>query len=430
LTRVKKKMTAIKLLFAKYVVPVAPQIVLEDHCIIVENDKIKEIVPAAVAKSKYASVPESDQWHGKEHVLMPGFVNCHTHAAMSLLRGIADDVSLMPWLQNHIWPAEGKFVSPEFVYDGTKLAIAEMIQGGITCFADMYFFPDEIAKASHETGIRAVVGLIAMGFPSAYCGAPDKSSEENVKMYIEKGIQIQHEVFKDKPLVHSVIAPHAPYSCGIAGLQHCQDAADKHGLRLSVHLHESASEVSDWKAEHGGESPVATMGRLGLLQEGLIAVHMTQLTDAEVDRVAACKVSVAHCPESNMKLASGSCPVPRLLAAGVNVALGTDGCASNNDLDMFGEMRTAALHAKLIASNPEALPAPEALHMATLAGARALGLGDATGSLEPGKAADIQAVQLGGVESTPVYSVASHLVYCTGRHQVRQTDRQIDGQTD
>ena len=216
-------MASLKLLFAKYVVPVVPEgKVLENHCIVVEDGKVVELIAAEEAKAKYSSVPDADRWEGKSHVLLPGFVNCHTHSAMSLLRGLADDLSLMPWLQNHIWPAEGKFVSPEFVADGTKLAVAEMLRGGTTCFNDMYFFPEEIAKVAHEVGMRAVVGLIAIGFPSAYCGSPDKTQEENIKLYLEKGIRIKEEVLSKMPLVHSIIAPHAPYTVGVEGLRLCQ----------------------------------------------------------------------------------------------------------------------------------------------------------------------------------------------------------------
>ena len=224
-----------QLLFAKYVVPVVPEgKVLENSCVVVKDGKIVEVIGAEEAKQKYASVPESDRWEGKSHALLPGFVNCHTHSAMTLLRGIADDLSLMPWLQNHIWPAEGKFISPEFVADGTKLAIAEMIRSGTTCFNDMYFFPEEIGKVSHTAGIRAVVGLIAIGFPSAYCGSPENSQEENMKLYIDKGIRIKEEIFSSMPLIHSIIAPHAPYSCGVEGLRYCQVFKSR---RIPLELH-------------------------------------------------------------------------------------------------------------------------------------------------------------------------------------------------
>eukprot|EP00285_Hemiselmis_virescens_P019607 CAMPEP_0173407878 /NCGR_PEP_ID=MMETSP1356-20130122/68281_1 /TAXON_ID=77927 ORGANISM="Hemiselmis virescens, Strain PCC157" /NCGR_SAMPLE_ID=MMETSP1356 /ASSEMBLY_ACC=CAM_ASM_000847 /LENGTH=464 /DNA_ID=CAMNT_0014369107 /DNA_START=84 /DNA_END=1478 /DNA_ORIENTATION=- len=409
-----------QLLFGRWVVPVEPaDCVYLDHCVVVEDGIITDVLPSAEARTKHAAVPEGDRFEGgKEHVLLPGFVNCHTHSAMTLLRGIADDLPLMPWLTEHVWPAEGKFVSPEFVADGTRVAIVEMLKGGTTTFNDMYFFPDEIAKAADESGMRAVVGLICIGFPSAYCGSPDNDMTANIKAYLAKGVEINDNLISKMPLVTTIIAPHAPYTCGRAGLQHCKDEGDRLGLGVHIHLCETGGEVKDWKAANGDETPIGCLDSLGMIQKGLVAVHMTNVEDKEMDRLASESVSVVHCPESNMKLASGACQVACLLKKGVNVAIGTDGCASNNDLDMYSEMHTAALLGKHVAADSTAVPAAQAIRMATLGGAKALGLDKTVGSLEVGKAADIQAVSMGGIESAPLYDVLSHLAYCTGRQQV------------
>jgi 5-methylthioadenosine/S-adenosylhomocysteine deaminase len=419
-----------QILSAKWVVPgEGSGKVLEDHSVVVLDDKIHDIIPTAECGAKYPGVAAS--FVGPRSVLLPGMVNCHTHSPMTLLRGLADDLKLMEWLQEHIWPAEGAFVSPEFVRDGTDIAIAEMLKGGTTCFNDMYFFPDEVAKAAHSAGMRARVGIICIGFPSAYCGAPDKSMDENIQAYLDKGCKIHAEAFPGYPLVDATVAPHAPYTCGKLGMETAGLLARKLKVPYHIHLHETCSECSDWEggtpfmgAHH--KRPVATLEELGLIDERLVAVHMTQLNDDEIKLLADNKAHVVHCPESNMKLASGSCPVARLVAAGVNVALGTDGCASNNDLDMYSEMRSASLLSKHTAADPEAVPAHKALYMATMGGARALGLEGSIGSLEVGKQADMQAVSMEDIEAMPLYNVLSHLVYCTQRSQV--TDVWVAGQ--
>jgi 5-methylthioadenosine/S-adenosylhomocysteine deaminase len=294
------------------------------------------------------------------------------------------------------------------VRDGTQLAIVEMLRGGTTCFNDMYFFPDVIAQAARACGMRAVVGLIVIDFPSAWA--------QDAADYLAKGLAL-HDALQDDPLIHCALAPHAPYTVNDSTLERIRDLAAERALPIHMHVHETASEVAQW-LQNRGCRPLAHLDRLGLLSPRLAAVHMTQLLDPEIERIAAAGVHVLHCPESNLKLASGFCPSAKLLAAGVNVAIGTDGAASNNDLDMFGELRMAALLGKAVAADAAALPAYTALRMATLNGARALGLGDQIGSLEPGKQADLIAVDLAQPESVPMYHLLSQLVYATARQQV------------
>ncbi|MDS4019023.1 MAG: TRZ/ATZ family hydrolase [Candidatus Competibacter sp.] len=398
--------TIATLLQARWIVPVEPEgRVLEHHAIAIQNGRILAILPQDEAATRYNT--ETDLRLDR-HVLIPGLINAHTHASMTLLRGLADDLPLMAWLQDHIWPAEARWVDPEFVRDGTRLAIAEMLRGGAICFNDMYFFPEVTAAAAREAGIRACVGLIALDFPTAYARDLDE--------YLSKGLTL-HDQLKTDPLVRAAFAPHAPYTVSAPALERIGRLADDLKIPVHIHVHETATEVADFQARHGCR-PLERLEHVGLLSPRLLAVHMTQIETAEIDRLAQAGVHVAHCPESNLKLASGFCPSARLDAAGVNVAIGTDGAASNNDLDLFGELRTAALLGKGVAGDAAALPAARVLRMATLNGARALGLADQTGSLEPGKAADIVAVDLGAPETEPVYHPISQLVYATGRHQV------------
>lgn len=402
------------LLTARWIIPVEPEgCVLENHALAIQSGRIADILPAATASRQYESACRLDF---PAHALIPGLINTHTHAAMTLLRGLADDLPLMAWLQDHIWPAETRWVNPEFVHDGSQLAMAEMLRGGITCFNDMYFFPDVVAGAATACGMRACIGLIVVDFPTAWA--------QNPQEYLAKGLAL-HQDLKSNPLISTALAPHAPYTVSREPLQKVGELAQELIIPIHMHVHETAAEVQESAAQHGCR-PLARLDQLGLLTPRLAAVHMTQLDDAEIDRIAAAGVHVAHCPESNLKLASGFCPAARLDAAGVNVALGTDGAASNNDLDLFGEMRTAALLGKAVAGDAAALPAHRVLRMATLNGARALGLDRETGSLETGKWADITAVDLGAVEAQPVYHPISQLVYATGRHQV--TDVWVAGQ--
>jgi 5-methylthioadenosine/S-adenosylhomocysteine deaminase len=327
---------------------------------------------------------------------------------MSLMRGLADDLPLMNWLNEHIWPAEGKWVSSDFVRDGTRLAMAEMLRGGTTCFNEMYFFPDEVARQVEHAGMRAVVGLIVIDFPTAWA--------QDAEEYINKGIALNDEL-KHSPLIRTAFAPHGPYTVSDAPLQKVVMYAEELDIPIHMHIHETVAEIEGSLAQYG-KRPLARLDELGLLGPRLLAVHMTQLEETEIVRLAETNSSVVHCPESNLKLASGFCQVQKLIDAGVNVALGTDGAASNNDLDMFGEMRTAALLAKGVAGDASALPAAEALEMATLNGARALGLGEVCGSLVSGKAADIVAVKMDDLETQPLYHAISQLVYATGRDKV------------
>ncbi len=394
------------LIHARWLIPVEPDnTVLEHHSLAIKNGRIQAILATDEARRRYQGTVELDL---DEHALIPGLINAHTHAAMSLFRGLADDLPLMEWLNNHIWPAEGAWVSPEFVHDGTQLAMAEMLRGGTTCFNDMYFFPDETARAVDAAQMRAAVGMILIDFPTAWAS--------NAQEYIDKGLAL-HDHYKAHPLINTLFAPHAPYTVSDGPLEHMRMLADQLNIAVHMHVHETAFEVRE--AENKlGERPLARLEKLGLLTPQLLAVHMTQLSDDEIAACARAGVSVIHCPESNLKLASGFCPVHQLMSAGVNVALGTDGAASNNDLDMFSEMRTAALLAKAVAGDASALPAAAALRMATLNGAKALCIDDDTGSLQPGKSADITAVRLGDIETQPLYHPISQLVYATGRDKV------------
>ena len=388
------------------IVPIEPAgAVLPDHALAVDAGRIVAVLPVADALARYAPRERRDL---PQHVLLPGLVNAHTHAAMSLMRGLADDLALMDWLQNHIWPAEGTHVSRAFCLDGVRLSATEFIRCGITCANDMYFFPDASAEGFADAGLRAVVNLIVLDFPSAWASGPDE--------YFAKGIAL-HDGLRGNPLVRTIFGPHAPYTVGDAALRKARAYADELGIGIHMHVHETEFEVAD-AVQKTGKRPWERLKDLGLLGPDFIAVHMTQLTDAEIAEAAQYGVHVAHCPESNLKLASGFCPVQRLLDAGVNVAIGTDGAASNNDLDLFGEMKTAALLAKGVARDAQAFPSTRVLHAATLGGARALGLDGEIGSLVPGKAADFIAVELSAPHLQPVYNLISHLVYAAGRGDV------------
>ncbi|WP_028079038.1 TRZ/ATZ family hydrolase [Solimonas soli] len=390
----------------RWLIPIEPEgLVLEDHALVVDAGRIAAVLPLAEARARYAprqsvALPQ--------HALMPGLVNLHTHAAMSLLRGIADDLPLMDWLQNHIWPAEGAHVGAAFCEDGVRLACAEMIRGGTTCINDMYFFPDATARVAQQAGLRATVGLVVFDFPTAWGSGADD--------YIHKGLEL-HDALRDAPLIRTMFAPHAPYTVSDAPLLKLRRYANELGIGIHMHVHETAHEVETALASTG-KRPWQRLKELELLGPDFIAVHMTQLSDTEIAEVAEYGVHVAHCPESNLKLASGFAPVGKLLAAGANVGIGTDGAASNNDLDLFGELRTAALLAKAVSGDTRALSAPTALRAATLGGARALGLEAEIGSLVAGKSADFIAVDLSAAATQPVYNVLSQLAYAVGREQV------------
>lgn len=394
------------LINARWVIPVEPgHDVLDHHSIAINDGRIYAIVPTVEAREQFVAQRTVDL---PRHALIPGLINAHTHAAMSLFRGLADDLPLMDWLNHHIWPAEAKWAHEEFIADGTRLAVAEMLRGGTTCFNDMYFFPDVTAQVAAQSGIRSVIGLILIDFPSAWA--------EDTDAYLAKAIEV-HDQLRNDPLVHTAFAPHAPYSVSDKPLQRLLVMANELDIPVHMHVHETRDEIQQGLDAHGIR-PLARLHKLGALGPSLAAVHMTQLNDDEIELTAQSGANVVHCPESNLKLASGFCPVQRLLDAGINVALGTDGAASNNDLDMLGEMKTAALLGKGVADDPSALPAEQVLQMATLNGARALGLAEHTGSLVVGKAADITAIDLGQPTTQPVYHPVSQIVYAAGREQV------------
>jgi 5-methylthioadenosine/S-adenosylhomocysteine deaminase len=399
-----------RLLCPRWIIPVEPAgAVLEDHCVALRGGLIEAVLPAAQAETRFSSYEKVDLG---EHALIPGLVNAHTHAAMSLMRGLADDLPLMRWLEEHIWPAEMKHVSPQFVKDGTLLACAEMLRGGVTCFNDMYFFPAAALEAALEAEMRVSLGMIVFDFPSAYGSDPDD--------YLAKGLALRDQ-WREHPMLSFCLAPHAPYTVSDATFRKIAKIAGEVEAPVHIHLHETVEEIERSLAEHGVR-PVERLQRLGLLGPGLIAVHAVHLTDAEIALLAKHGASVAHCPSSNLKLANGFAPVAKIAAAGITLSLGTDGAASNNRLDMFEEMRLAALLAKAVARDAEALPAHAALRAATLGGATALGLQAQTGSIVPGKAADLAAVRLTGRNAgaglMPCYDPVSHLVYAAGRHDV------------
>ena len=394
------------LIRARWLVPVDPaEIVLENHAVAVRGDQIDAVLPATEIESRYPGAAVIDL---AEHVLIPGLVNAHTHAAMSLMRGLADDRTLTRWLTEHIWPAEARHVSAQFVLDGTLLACAEMLRGGITCFNDMYFFPEAALEAARQAQMRAAFGMIVIEFPSAYASDPDD--------YLQKGLALRDR-FREQPLVSFCLAPHAPYTVSDATFRKIATMLGELDVPLHIHVHETEDEIRRSIAEHGVR-PIERLRRLGLLGPGLIAVHSVHLTPEEIEMLARHGASVVHCPSSNLKLASGFAPVAQLIAAGVNVALGTDGAASNNRLDLMQEMRQAALLAKAVARDAEAMPAHRALRCATLGGAIALGLEQRIGSISAGKQADLVAIRLQGPELAPCFDPVSHLVYAAGREHV------------
>ena len=408
---------ATQILAPRWLIPVAPRDeVLENHAVWVTDGRIEAILPREEAEARQQASAHPVEWIDlPTHALIPGLVNGHTHAAMSLMRGLADDLPLMTWLEEHIWPVEGQMLGHDFVHDGTMLAALEMIRGGTTTLSDMYFFPEAAIEAVQAAGLRGVFGIVVIDAPNRWSA--------NAEEALAKGVELVND-WRRHSRIDFTLAPHAPYTVGDAALERVRTISDQLDLAVHMHVHETADEV-DAAVEANGERPLARLDRLGLVNERLVAVHMTQLTDAEIARLAVTGTHVLHSPQSNLKLASGFCPVAKLLEAGVNVGLGTDGAASNNDLDMFDEMRTAALIAKPVAGNAAAVSAHQALHMATLGGARAFGMDDRIGSIEPGKRADLVAVNLDEPETQPVFDPVSTLVYSASRRQV--SDVWVDG---
>ncbi|MCG7201450.1 TRZ/ATZ family hydrolase [Marinobacter pelagius] len=384
---------------ARWVIPIEPAgVILENHAIILQGSRILALLPQEEADRDYRARETIDL---TEHVVMPGLINMHGHAAMSLFRGMADDLPLMTWLNDHIWPAEHQFIGEQFIADGTQLAMAEMLRTGTTTFSDMYFFPELVAQAAHDVGMRAQVCFPLIDFPTAWGSGPEE--------YLRKGAELI-EAWKHDEYITPAIGPHAPYTVSDGPLADALSLSKATGARIQIHLHETAFEVTD-AVEKFGQRPTGRIDEKGLLGPHTQCVHMTQIDDSDIERLTISGAHVIHCPESNLKLASGFCPVQKLIDHGVNVAIGTDGAASNNDLDLFGELRSAAMVAKAVAGDAAAVSAHQALAMATINGARALGREHDLGSLVPGKLADIIAIDLSDPFLQPVYDPASHLVY-------------------
>jgi 5-methylthioadenosine/S-adenosylhomocysteine deaminase len=391
---------------ARWIVPVVPHRTVHEYASVVVNDgKILEILPTEQARQKY--LPDSIQ-NLSQHILIPGLVNLHAHAAMTLMRGLADDLPLMTWLNTHIWPVEKQLVSPGLVRDGSLLACAEMLSGGVTCFNDMYFYPGETAGSVLKAGMRANLGLVVLEFPLPYASDADD--------YLQKGLEARDQ-WRGNPLLTSSLAPHAPYTVSNATFEKVVTYAEQLGVGIHIHLHETQDEVAQGITQYG-VSPIRRLADIGVLGPNVVAAHCTCMLEEDMDILAAHGSHVAHCPVSNLKLASGIAPVTKMLAKGINVGIGTDGAASNNCLDMFAEMRMASLLAKGTSQDPTTVPAALALEMATLNGARALGLDDKIGSIEVGKIADLTAVALTTPETLPCFDPISHLVYVLGREHV------------
>lgn len=394
------------LITARWTLPIAPKNrVLENYAVAIRGDRIVALVPLEEAKQSYYAEQYLEL---NDHVLMPGLINAHTHTPMNLFRGLADDLQLMDWLQNHIWPAEQAIIDDNSVATGTRLAIAEMLRGGTTCFNDNYFFHDTIAQTAAQEGMRACVGFLVINVPTQWA--------DNEAGYFKRAMTTLENT-KKHPLITWSLCPHAPYTVTDAGLKRVKELSDQYKIPIHMHMHETKTEIDQSMNEYGVR-PLERVHKLGLLSPRFINIHMTQLTADEIKLVKETGAHVVHCPESNLKLASGFAPIAKLLQAGVNVAVGTDSAASNNDLDLFSEIRTASFTAKAIGADPTHLPAAQALAMATIHGAKAIGLENEIGSLEAGKAADLIAIDLSSFLTQPVYNPMSHLVYAISRLQV------------
>lgn len=379
--------------------------VLANCSLAIQDGRILDILPTQEAAKKYSSESTLNYDH---HIIIPGLINAHTHAAMTLFRGLAHDLHLMEWLENHIWPAEQKWVNEDFVQLGSQLAIAEMLRGGVTCFNDMYFFAETTAQVATKSGIRAHIGMILLDFPTQYADDADD--------YFSKGLAL-YDQYKAHPLVKCTFAPHAPYTVSNEPLERVAMLANELELPVHIHLHETKDEITQ-SLEKYKVRPLQRLHDIGLVNSGLLAVHMTHLEDQEINLLAETNANVIHCPQSNLKLASGFCPVQYLREKNINVALGTDSCASNDDQDMLSEMHSAALLAKGVANDAAALPAYEALRCTTINAAIALGIDQDTGSLEIGKSADIAVIDVDTLEAQPMYDPIGHVVYATQRNQV------------
>lgn len=394
------------IIYTDWLIPIEPHdTCLEKHAVAVHQGCIVAVLPHHDMQARYQSdnVITLDN-----HVLLPGLVNAHTHSPMTLFRGLADDLPLMDWLNNYIWPAEKKWLSESFIADGTELAMAEMLRGGTTCFNEHYFYADTIASCVHKVGMRANIGVTIIDFPTSWSASSDDCIDKALSM---------RDTFSGYPLVNLCLAPHAPYTVNEDAFKRIKAIAEEHDLNIHIHMHETKDEVEQ-SLDQYGQRPLRRLAELGLLTHKWQNVHMTQVNEDDVALLQTSGAGVITCPESNLKLASGFCPVQTLLDAGITVALGTDGAASNNDLDMFTEMRTLALLAKGVTRDLTAIEAATALRVATLNGAKILGLDDKIGTVEIGKAADLIAVDLSDLTAQPVYNPISQLVYAVNSRQV------------
>ncbi|OAJ34804.1 TRZ/ATZ family hydrolase [Piscirickettsia salmonis] len=402
------------IIHAGFIIPVQPlNHILTHHSLVIHQGNILDILPTQLCNSRYQSDNTQERL---EHVIIPGLINAHTHSPMSLFRGLADDLALDDWLNHYIWPAEKKWSTPEFIAAGTELAIAEMLRSGTTCFNEHYPFANIIAKITDKLGMRACIGGFFIDFPT--------NDAQNSETYFNKAGQLIQQ-YQSHPLITTAIAPHAPYSVSDNHFKRCLQLAETYQLPIHIHMHETEFEVANSLKEYNAR-PLERLNQLGLINQRFISVHSVWLNDSDIQLLSKYNAHVVHCPKSNLKLASGFAAIQQLIDNGVNVALGTDGAASNNSLDLFSEMQTAALLAKAVSQSPTALPAAQALKMATLNGAKALGIDHITGSLETNKAADLAVIHLNNIESLPLYDPISQLVYATNKSQV--TDTWVAGQ--
>ena len=393
------------LIIPRWIAPVIPEGVLLEDCAIAVNDGV--IIDICTTKSASLKYQATKTYELPEHLLFPGLVNSHGHAAMSLLKGYADDKPLKIWLEQHIWPAESKHVCFDFVEQGTELAVAEMLLSGTTCFSDMYFYPEAAAKVVHASGIRAQLCFPVLDFPTPGIASTDE--------YFSKGLKL-HDEMRNHARITVAFGPHAPYTVSDEHLQRVATLASELDASIQIHVHETAEEIETSLATYG-KRPLARLAELGILGPKTQCVHVTQVDDVDLQLLSDNKCHVIHCPESNMKLASGTCPASKIQEAGINLALGTDGAASNNDLNLLGEMKSAALIGKVVAQRADALNAHTVLAMATINGAKALGLEDKIGSIEVGKQADLTALKIDDL-AAPLYDPVSHIVYTDCAHNV------------
>ena len=391
---------------SKWIAPVDGETaLLTDHSVVIKDKRLVALCSQEELKDKYSSSTEIQL---NDHILIPGLINAHGHAPMALLRGVADDLALEEWLNNRIWPLEQKFITPQFVADGAELAIAEMILSGTTCFADMYFYADQVAKTAIESNIRAQLACPVLDFPTVWAHSSDEYIQQTIKL---------HDDHRNSELISIAFGPHAPYTVSDGPLRKVGTMAEELDIPIHMHVHETSKEISDSLKQYGCR-PLQRLNELGLISPRLNCIHATQLTQDEISLITDAGSSVVHCPASNMKLASGICDVSNLINCNTNVCLGTDGAASNNELDLLKEGRLASLLAKLTSKVASSLPANQTLEMMTINGAKALGLEESIGSLEVGKFADVTAISLDAPNTMPINDPLSHVVYAANSTQV------------